>query len=294
MKSIIDLIGDYQKYLTYINGNPIFNMNTFLTNKNQKDRAFFTNFKSTLNFQQFIGENCKEEFPYFYKLLIRFNAQPLKKKKSDNPIVSFFKRSSSTTIKTVKENSDLNKSGSNKKLANHNITIINSSMKGSANNENSNSGSKGSGGPGAVEGKSDLPEGFIILPYFIEEEIIKSDYNKLEVHLREKFKGKFKLTLDCIPKRFLSNFLNKLNFEVYEKEEVKCLKYVFIQERKTRAMSIESPTFNSGFNICSNSEIVYDKKSISSTIFDCNSSLAHGKNPLYYLFKFLLKRYFEA
>jgi len=198
MKAIICLIGDYIKYLTYINDLPIFNTNTFIANRDDKEKGFYQDLVSTQLFQQFIEDNCKETYPYFFKLLLRYNQSINdcnKKKKKFDSVKSLFsgKRSTSAHIKDINSNkSNLDNSITNKSKNIENINTLNiiNNSKNSVNDMNSNSGSKGNISP--KEKGGDFSEGYIIIPFFIEEELIKSDFLKLDIHLREKYKSKYR------------------------------------------------------------------------------------------------------
>jgi len=191
MKSIIALIGDYMKYLTYIKDMPIFNTNTFLANRDKKENSFYQEIVQSQMFLQFIENNCQEKYPYFHMLLLRFtqntgNSKPEKKGVFD-AVKGLFKRSSSQAVKAKNastEKSKLNSSINNFQKAEA-INMITNITKININDQNSNSNSTRN------EKSSDFSEGYYILPFFVEEELIKSDFAKLDIHLREKYKGKF-------------------------------------------------------------------------------------------------------
>ena len=205
MKSIIALIGDYMKYLTYIKDMPIFNTNTFLANRDKKENSFYQELVMSQMFLQFIENNCQEKYPYFHMLLLRFtqntgNSKPEKKSVFD-AVKNLFKRSSSQAVKAKNastEKSEFN-SSINKFQEAETSNMISNITKININDQNSNSNSKGNekstlnsnSNSKGNEKISDFSEGYYILPFFVEEELIKSDFVKLDIHLREKYKGKF-------------------------------------------------------------------------------------------------------
>ncbi len=230
MKSIISLIGEYLKYLTQINNVPIFNSNTFLANQSSKDRPFFQDFIHTQLFQQYIEDNNSEKYPYFNKHLLKFaqiaNNPTNKKRKATDSIKSLFKRSSSVSVKEQKEKSELNKSSNSIKKIENNINIVNNISRNSVNEVNdnkTNSFSRESHGNKSEE----IRDYSIILPYFIQEDIIKQDFNKLDMHIKEKYKGMyFNSYIDCIPTRIFT-YNKNFDFDKLERESVICQRYLF-------------------------------------------------------------------
>jgi len=181
-KSIICLIGDYLKCLTYVNDAPIFNVNSFLENKDTKHKNFYKELVSTQLFLQFLEQNSLNKHPYFNKLLLRYNnSNHLSKNKAGNlSLFNFGRNNIPANSNIISPLKSLTMKAPKKQLS-ESTNITNSTV--IENKSNSGSKSKGS------EGIYDFSEGYIIIPYFIDEVIIKSDFNKLDIHLKEKFKG---------------------------------------------------------------------------------------------------------
>ncbi len=165
-----------------------------ISNRSSKEREFYRDFVSSQFFLQFIEDDCKEKYPYFHKLLLRYNKKPISKKTSiTDSIKSLFKRSASTSAFN-KQKENLNKSVDrfrksevpNDNQVTSNISIMNSTNRNTCNESHSNNNSAFKS---AGESK-EFSDGHLILPYFVEEDLIKSDYNKLDIHLKERFKGK--------------------------------------------------------------------------------------------------------
>jgi len=66
--TMCDLLADYAKYLTFMEDFPLFNTESFVANKPKVQKKFFSDFSSTQIFRQFLQNDSKENFPYFYKI----------------------------------------------------------------------------------------------------------------------------------------------------------------------------------------------------------------------------------
>lgn len=63
-----DLLSGYAQYLTFMDEVPLFNTESFIANKLNTQKKFFADFCSTQIFRQFLQNDSKENFPYFYKI----------------------------------------------------------------------------------------------------------------------------------------------------------------------------------------------------------------------------------
>jgi len=63
-----DLLNGYTQYLTFMEEIPLFNSESFVANKPTIQKKFFNDFSSTQIFRQFLQNDSKENFPYFYKI----------------------------------------------------------------------------------------------------------------------------------------------------------------------------------------------------------------------------------
>lgn len=63
-----DLLSGYSQYLTFMDDVPLFNSESFIANKHKNYKNFFADFCSTQVFRQFLQNDSKENFPYFYKI----------------------------------------------------------------------------------------------------------------------------------------------------------------------------------------------------------------------------------
>ena len=210
VKIIVMMVGDYKKYVSYIDNLPLFNTDSFLINRPSKYKTFFTELTQSQIFRQFLHNDNMHPRIYFEKMCNRFSGS-----------INLVKRSSSKTIRKISSvkncnllniNSDntttvsispniyvnknnvsdtVNDSDSKITLENsqcklkiliflnlvksnikNNSTIKNYSVDRSIEKDIENLGSSGN---------------YLITPYFINETIIKSDIIKIEEVLIEKF-----------------------------------------------------------------------------------------------------------
>jgi hypothetical protein len=68
VKSFIKLFGDYSKYCAVIDDIPVFNTESFVLNRHQKDSNFYSELTETQLFNLFLQTDVKECFPFFFKL----------------------------------------------------------------------------------------------------------------------------------------------------------------------------------------------------------------------------------
>lgn len=68
-----DLLSGYAQYLTFMEDIPLFNSESFIANKHNSHKKFFADFCSTQVFRQFLQNDSKENFPYFYKICDKQN-----------------------------------------------------------------------------------------------------------------------------------------------------------------------------------------------------------------------------
>ena len=63
-----DLLSGYTQYLTFMDEIPLFNSESFIANKAKDQKKFYSDFSSTQIFRQFLQNDSKENFPYFFKI----------------------------------------------------------------------------------------------------------------------------------------------------------------------------------------------------------------------------------
>jgi len=63
-----DLLSGFAQYLTFMDEIPLFNSESFIANKHNRHKKFFADFCSTQIFRQFLQNDSKETFPYFFKI----------------------------------------------------------------------------------------------------------------------------------------------------------------------------------------------------------------------------------
>jgi hypothetical protein len=69
LNSMVTMIGGYKKYTSYIDQIPLFNLNFFVQNKNEKEKQFFTDFCQTQNFRHFLQSSHTNEVGFFEKIV---------------------------------------------------------------------------------------------------------------------------------------------------------------------------------------------------------------------------------
>lgn len=62
------MIGDYQKYNQIVDDLPVFNTESFVSNRPEKDKHFYSELTETQIFNHFLQSEAKECFPFFYKI----------------------------------------------------------------------------------------------------------------------------------------------------------------------------------------------------------------------------------
>jgi hypothetical protein len=172
---MVRLFGDYGKYLSYVDGVPLFNKESYLINHSSKDKVFFERIADSQHFNYFLQYDIKEVFPYFHKLCLRYS-NLLKMK-------TYEKRSNSLSKMNVVK-PDKNRS-SNVVQMKTNAFTRNSSF----NDVNSDNNSNNSISAINDIKSNDFLENFLITPYFISEYILKSNLYKIEELLTLRFKG---------------------------------------------------------------------------------------------------------
>ena len=173
---MLRLFGDYGKYLSYVDGVPLFNKESYLINHSSKDKVFYERIADSQHFNYFLQYDIKEVFPYFHKLCLRYS-NTLKMK-------TYEKRSNSLS-KMNANKEDKNRSTNVVPIKTNNVTRNSSFNDVNSDNYSNNSFS-------AIHDlkSTDFLESFLISPYFISEYIIKSNLYKIEELLTLRFKGK--------------------------------------------------------------------------------------------------------
>jgi hypothetical protein len=62
------MIGDYHKYKQIVDDVPVFNTESFLSNRPEKDKDFYSELTETQIFNHFLQSEAKDSFPFFYKI----------------------------------------------------------------------------------------------------------------------------------------------------------------------------------------------------------------------------------
>ena len=172
---MVRLFGDYGKYLSFVEGVPLFNKESYLINHSSKDRAFFERIVDSQHFNFFLQYDIKEVFPYFHKLCLRYSNN-LKMK-------SFVKRSNSLSKMKIMST---DKNSSSTTVHNKSNKII---MNSSLNDNNSDNVSNNSISTILDLKGNDYLENFLITPYYISDSIFTSNVYQIEELITLRFKG---------------------------------------------------------------------------------------------------------
>jgi hypothetical protein len=165
VRAFISLFGDYKKYVSILNSVPLLNVESFMLTKHKANKAFYSELISTHMFGHFIQD--QEPFPYFEKMITRYNNKPLITKKSSN------KQIRSNSLERVSKKV-LTIGGAKSKTPRSELI-----------NDSSESSYRGEGN----EVRCDSGETYIITPYFMAQNIFsKIDLTKIEDFISNKFK----------------------------------------------------------------------------------------------------------
>lgn len=171
---MVRLFGDYNKYVSFVDGVPLFNKESYLMNHSSKDRVFFERIADAQHFNYFLQYDIKEVYPYFHKLCLRYS-NSLKMK-------TFEKRSNSLSKMNV-VNTEKNKSSTNVQ------TKTNFTRNSSFNDKDSENNSNNSISAILEIKGTDFLENFLISPYFINDQILKSNVYKIDEIIALRYKG---------------------------------------------------------------------------------------------------------
>jgi hypothetical protein len=177
VKTMVFLFGDYKKYVSVIDNQPLLNTLSFLSGKAEKSHKFYKELTDNQNFRHFLQN--KQSFPYFEKMCIRYSHLMLPVKK-DNSRPSSVTRSNS-----------LIGSGKNtpKKFSIFGSRTPNLSLKKytSINMEDSNSSSRTD-----MDNRSaELIDTYLITQYYTQDSLFRLDSTKIEEYLNMKYKSKY-------------------------------------------------------------------------------------------------------
>jgi hypothetical protein len=180
VKEMVSLFGDYKKYVSIIDGQPLLNTPSFLSSKVEKTHKFYKELTSNQNFRHFLQN--KQPFPYFEKMCIRFNHLTVGPKK----LISKDSRPSSN----ARSNSICsNKSHTpTKKFSIFGSKTPNLMLKkySSNNIEDSDSTSRTD-----IENKSnEFVETYLITQYYTQDPLSRLETTKIEEYLSLKYKCK--------------------------------------------------------------------------------------------------------
>ena len=171
IKSIVRSIGDYEKYLNYIDEIPIFSQDTFLKTRANENQDFFLNLTDTRMFYDFIQNIPTKTFPLFKKFCLRYindicTNSMLKRKESKKLNSPVKKRSSNSNSNIFESFPALIGMSSSKESSGNLASIPSSDVTKFKNNED--------------EDRKEYKEAFMIKPFFIKEEELNiinySDY----------------------------------------------------------------------------------------------------------------------
>ena len=160
-----NLYGDYKKFTCSVDNTMLFNINSFILNRNNKYKSFYVDFTQTGNFRQFLQISGKEEFYLFDEAFnkvknikvrlsesyekgnseIFFSLDKKAKSKNTTPNVSFFKSKNNTDIEGSQSSS-----------------LYDSKIK-------------------------DIIENHLLAPFFISDPVFKLDANKIEEYISQKY-----------------------------------------------------------------------------------------------------------
>lgn len=178
-KSMALLFGDYKSYVSYIDDVPLFNTESFLKNKPEKQKNFLNELTQTQNFQLFL--QTKENYPFFDKICTRNNSTMVLRRESKKTL----NRSSSVN------KSELVRSNNASRLSSKTPNIVINKLMQSM-DAYSDSHSKS----GHVESRSfDYQEGYLITPYYIVDPILRANVSKIEEYIAEKYRCKISYNL---------------------------------------------------------------------------------------------------
>lgn len=153
----MSILGNYHKYLSYIEDLPCFNLELFLTNINPKYSKFYSEIIQSQNFQSFIQNNPQQN-ELFNKLILKYSGQrKTNVNKKPSGIIGLFSKSKvlDISVKDILHNTT-------------NSTDVNS--KSGNNSAYSDNFSKN------IEDKSlEYINEYIVPPFFINYPLVESD-----------------------------------------------------------------------------------------------------------------------
>jgi hypothetical protein len=178
VKSMVFLFGDYKKYVSVIDNQPLLNTTSFLHTKAEKTHNFYKELTSNQNFRHFL--QLKQPFPYFEKMCIRYShlMVPVKKESSRPSSVTRSSSQIGSGKNTPKKFSIFGSKTPNLTLKKYSTT--------SANMEDSNSSSRID-----LDNKSgEMVETYLITQYYTQDSLFRLDSTKIEEYLNLKYKRK--------------------------------------------------------------------------------------------------------
>lgn len=165
IKTLVKLIGDYEKYLNYIDDIPIFSQDNFLKTRALENSDFYLGLTDTRMFYDFIQNIPKKSFPLFNRFCLRYineiyNNNKLQRKNSKN-----FSSASKSPVKRIKSNS----------ISNNNLNSLIDGIQRLTGTSNPGSELRDTIDSSRVvkiddEDKKEYKETFLIKPYFIKVE----------------------------------------------------------------------------------------------------------------------------
>jgi hypothetical protein len=175
IKSMVCLFGDYKKYVSIIDNQPLLNTPSFLATKLEKTHKFYKELTSGQNFRHFLQN--KQSFLYFEKMCIRYChlIVPVKNNSRPGSVTRSNSLVGSHKTTPVKKKSSIFGSKT------PNITF-----KKYINTEDSDSNSRFD-----MENKSgDFVESYLITQYYTHDPLNRLETTKIEEYLSLKYKRK--------------------------------------------------------------------------------------------------------
>lgn len=285
IRSFVELFGDYVRYLSFIDEVPLFNTESFLKNRPEKDSKFYDELVQTQIFRQFLQNDAKETYPYFYRLTLRYTGSKIRNSNRSNSVTG-----RKSTLRSFSQN----------KIQNTNNSGI---IKTLLNNEKNDNNGKSQNTLNIIDNKSsDSIESLVLKPYFIKNNInITNEKQILEI-VESLYKTNNNMNTSFINNKRIFNNIKNFSFE---KITSKCHRYLIpgskeLEKKKSRMSSkmniLQVKSTNNTNELTSNSNnlaviqnkeivlidgLILDKK-VNPLIQEINKKLENQQNDLQY------------
>jgi hypothetical protein len=174
IKSMIMLFGDYKKYVSYIDGYPLFNTVELLKYRQTGNKLFYEELTSTMIFRQFLQTDQTNPSLYFQNMTLKYNSS-----------INTQRRSAS-----VKRTSTVFEALENEQNTSHgNINTINgggifSRKMSGVDNLNTDSISS------RIQNSDDLDQ-YMVRPFCLNDNILSSELIRMDEIIAERYKQKY-------------------------------------------------------------------------------------------------------